>query len=48
MISYMAPLIEEKGSILSVDERNLLATAFKNLVGQHRIGVRTVNVLIGN
>jgi hypothetical protein len=33
MISYMAPLIEEKGSNMSVDERNLLATAFKNLVG---------------
>ena len=33
---------------MSVDERNLLATAFKNLVGQHRIAFRTVNVLIGN
>jgi len=44
----MSPLIEEKGANMSVYERNLLATAFKNLVGQHRVAFRTINVLLGN
>jgi hypothetical protein len=48
MIEYMKPLIDEKGSNMSPDERNLLAAAFKNLCGQHRIAFRTVKVLTNN
>ncbi len=48
MIDYMKPLIDEKGSNMSVDERNLLASAFKNLVGCHRVAYRTIKVLTNN
>lgn len=34
MVDFLKPVIEEKGSQLSQDERNLLSVAFKNLVSQ--------------
>ena len=34
MVDFLKPLIKEKGSGLSNDERNLLSVAFKNLVSQ--------------
>jgi len=32
MVDFLKPVIKEKGSALSGDERNLLSVAFKNLV----------------
>ena len=32
MVDFLKPVIKEKGSALTGDERNLLSVAFKNLV----------------
>jgi len=46
MLDYLEPLIVEKGSELSADERNLLSAGFKNLVSTHRVAFRTISVLL--
>jgi hypothetical protein len=48
MVDFLKPLIDEKGSNMSTDERNLLASAFKNQVGLHRVAHRTIKVLLNN
>ena len=48
MIDFLKPLIEEKGSNLSTDERSLLASAFKNIISVHRVALKTIKILNKN
>ena len=45
MYDFMKPVVQEKGIDISVDERNLLSTAFKNLVAQRRVAWRTIKAI---
>jgi len=48
MVDFLKPVIKEKGSTLSTDERNLLSVAFKNLVSQQRTAIRTIAAIEQN
>ena len=48
MFDFMKPVIQEKGVDISVDERNLLSTSFKNLVAQKRVAWRTIKAIEEN
>ena len=48
MVDFLKPVIQEKGSLLSQDERNLLSVAFKNLVSQQRTAIRTIGAIEQN
>lgn len=48
MVDFLKPVISEKGSTLTNDERNLLSVAFKNLVSQQRTGIRTIAAIEQN
>lgn len=48
MVDFLKPVIKEKGSALSTDERNLLSVAFKNLVSQQRTAIRTIAAIEQN
>ena len=48
MVKFLTPVIEEKGAKLSVEERNLLSVAFKNLVGSRRTAWRTISAIEQN
>ena len=42
MVDFLKIVIEQKAADMSVDERNLLSVAFKNLVASKRTAWRTV------
>jgi 14-3-3 protein epsilon len=44
----LKPVIKEKGANLTIDERNLLSVAFKNLVSQQRTAIRTIGAIEQN
>lgn len=48
MVNFLKPVIKEKGSALTSDERNLLSVAFKNLVSQQRTAIRTISAIEQN
>jgi 14-3-3 protein epsilon len=48
MVDFLKPVIKDKGSSLSTDERNLLSVAFKNLVSQQRTAIRTIAAIEQN
>ena len=48
MVDFLKPVIKEKGSSLSNDERNLLSVAFKNLISSQRSGIRTISAIEQN
>ena len=48
MVDFLRPVIKEKGSTLSNDERNLLSVAFKNLISSQRSGIRTISAIEQN
>lgn len=48
MVNFLKPVIKDKGSTLSSDERNLLSVAFKNLVSQQRTAIRTISAIEQN
>jgi 14-3-3 protein epsilon len=48
MVDFLNPVVKEKGSNLSVEERNLLSVAFKNLVGSRRTAWRTISAIEQN
>ena len=48
MVDFLKPVIAEKGSALTQDERNLLSVAFKNLVSQQRTAIRTISAIEQN
>ena len=45
MVDFLKPVMKEKGSSLSNDERNLLSVAFKNLISSQRSGIRTISAI---
>ena len=48
MVDFLKPVIREKGASLTIDERNLLSVAFKNLVSQQRTAIRTIGAIEQN
>ena len=48
MVNFLTPVIVEKGANLTVEERNLLSVAFKNLVGSRRTAWRTISAIEQN
>lgn len=48
MVEFLTPVVKEKQSNLSVEERNLLSVAFKNLVGSRRTAWRTISAIEQN
>jgi 14-3-3 protein epsilon len=45
MVDFLTPVIKEKGANLTVEERNLLSVAFKNLIGTRRTAWRTISAI---
>jgi len=48
MVEFLKPVVAEKGPELSIDERNLLQVAFKNLIASKRTAWRTVTAIDTN
>lgn len=48
MVHYLTPVLEEKGSTVSNEYRNLLSVAFKNLINSKRTAIRTINAIEQN
>ena len=48
MFHYLTPVLEEKGSTVSSEDRNLLSVAFKNLISSKRTAIRTINAIEQN
>lgn len=48
MVDFLKPVIADKGTALTQDERNLLSVAFKNLVSQQRTAIRTISAIEQN
>jgi 14-3-3 protein epsilon len=48
MVDYLKPVLDSKGSALSVDERNLLSVAFKSLISSKRTAWRTISAIEQN
>jgi 14-3-3 protein epsilon len=42
MVDFLKPVMQSKGVDISVDERNLVSIAFKNMVAQRRVAWRTL------
>lgn len=45
MIDFLMPLMESKAEHITLEERNLLSTAFKNLIASKRNGWHTISVV---
>ena len=48
MVEFLRPVIQDKGPELSIDERNLISIAFKNLVSTKRTAWRTIQAIQTN
>ena len=48
MVTYLAAVLDEKGSEVTADERNLLSVAFKNLISSKRAACRTIAAIEQN
>ena len=48
MVHFLTPVLEEKGSTVSNEDRNLLSVAFKNLISSKRTAIRTINAIEQN
>lgn len=48
MVEFLRPILKEKGSDFSVEERNLLSVGFKNLIGGKRTAIRTIAAIEQN
>ena len=48
MFDFLKPVIDEQAANISIDERNLISTAFKNLVAQRRVAWRTIKAIESN
>ena len=48
MVQFLTPVLEEKGSTVSNEDRNLLSVAFKNLISSKRTAIRTINAIEQN
>lgn len=48
MINFIKPVLDNKGSALSADERNLLSVAFKSLISSKRTAWRTITAIEQN
>ena len=48
MVAFLKPVIKEKGINLTIEERNLISVAFKNLVGSRRTACRTISAIEQN
>lgn len=48
MVLFLTPVLEEKGSTLSNEDRNLLSVAFKNLISSKRTAIRTITAIEQN
>lgn len=48
MVDFLKPVLDNKGSELSPDERNLLSVAFKNLISSKRSAWRTISAIEQN
>jgi 14-3-3 protein epsilon len=48
MVDFLKPVLDQKGSDLTADERNLLSVAFKNLISSKRTAWRTITAIEQN
>ena len=48
MVDNLKPVMKEKGATLSIEERNLLSVAFKNLISGQRTAIRTITAIEQN
>ena len=48
MVDFLRPILKEKGTDFSVEERNLLSVGFKNLIGGKRTAIRTISAIEQN
>ena len=48
MIQYLVPVLENRGTGLGIDERNLLSVAFKSLISSKRTAWRTISAIEQN
>ncbi len=45
MVDFLKPVLDQKGSDITSDERNLLSVAFKNLISSKRTAWRTISAI---
>lgn len=48
MVDFLKPVLDQKGSDVTSDERNLLSVAFKNLISSKRTAWRTISAIEQN
>lgn len=48
MVDFLKPVLDQKGSTVTSDERNLLSVAFKNLISSKRTAWRTISAIEQN
>jgi 14-3-3 protein epsilon len=48
MVKYLSHVLDDKGADVTVDERNLLSVAFKNLISSKRAACRTITAIEQN
>ena len=48
MVNFLKPVLDNKGTTLSSDERNLLSVAFKSLISSKRAAWRTITAIEQN
>ena len=48
MVDFLKPVLDQKGSDITSDERNLLSVAFKNLISSKRTAWRTISAIEQN